>query len=221
MKQSEKFCKEHSITKKQFNGEDKITGSLDLSSVTSIPEGFNPTVGGSLDLSSEKKYIGANVYVDVPVTNSFFWDGWAKIDGIFCQTDSEKKSTIRGIVYTIRQAKRIGKNDLFFIVSKDDFHSHGSNFKEAFEDLQFKIQSHKLKKEPISEDTEVTVAHYRAVTGACNMGCRQFMDQHNIKYHIVNDKVVEDQPMKAKDLLKILKKDGAYGVDRFEKLLKN
>ena len=29
-----------------------IGGSLDLSSLTTIPEGFNPTVGGYLDLSS-------------------------------------------------------------------------------------------------------------------------------------------------------------------------
>jgi len=196
-----------------------VGGSLDLRSVTSIPEGFNPTVGGSLYLSSESKYIGANVRVEVVSTNSFFWNGWAKIDGIFCQIDNEKKSTIGGVDYIIRQANQIGKKELFFLVSKDDFHAHGSNFKEAFEDLQFKIQSAKLKNEPITEDTEVTVAHYRAVTGACNMGCKDFMDKNNIKYHMVNDKVVEDKPIKAKELLKLLKKNGAYGVDRFEKLL--
>jgi len=33
-----------------------------LSSLTSIPEGFNPTVGGSLDFANnQSKYIGANV----------------------------------------------------------------------------------------------------------------------------------------------------------------
>jgi hypothetical protein len=47
-----KFCKEHNITENQFKGIDKIEGNLDLSSLTSIPEGFNPTVGGNLDLSS-------------------------------------------------------------------------------------------------------------------------------------------------------------------------
>lgn len=41
------FCERYDITEDQFYGEAKIGGSLDLGSVTSIPEGFNPTVGGS------------------------------------------------------------------------------------------------------------------------------------------------------------------------------
>ena len=46
------FCKKYRITETQATGEDPIGGGLDLSSVTSIPEGFNPTVGGDLDLRS-------------------------------------------------------------------------------------------------------------------------------------------------------------------------
>ena len=46
------FCKKLDITEGQFDGSEEICGSLDLSSLTSIPEGFNPTVGGSLYLSS-------------------------------------------------------------------------------------------------------------------------------------------------------------------------
>lgn len=42
------FCKLHNLTEDQFYGKEKIEGSLDLSSLTSIPAGFNPTVGGSL-----------------------------------------------------------------------------------------------------------------------------------------------------------------------------
>ena len=34
----EKFIKKHNITKEQFLGKEKIEGSLDLSSLTSIPE---------------------------------------------------------------------------------------------------------------------------------------------------------------------------------------
>jgi hypothetical protein len=41
------FLKKHGIPESQ-----EINGSLYLSSLTSIPEGFNPTVGGYLDLSS-------------------------------------------------------------------------------------------------------------------------------------------------------------------------
>jgi hypothetical protein len=46
------FCKTYGITIEQFYGNEKIEGTLYLSSLTSIPEGFNPTVGGSLDLHS-------------------------------------------------------------------------------------------------------------------------------------------------------------------------
>ena len=46
------FLKKISITEDQYYGKETVGGYLDLSSLTSIPEGFNPTVGGSLYLSS-------------------------------------------------------------------------------------------------------------------------------------------------------------------------
>ena len=46
------FCKKYGLTIEHATGKEKIGGGLYLSSVTSIPEGFNPTVGGGLDLRS-------------------------------------------------------------------------------------------------------------------------------------------------------------------------
>ena len=46
------FCEKYGLTIEQATGEEEFGGYLDLSSVTSIPEGFNPTVGGGLDLRS-------------------------------------------------------------------------------------------------------------------------------------------------------------------------
>ena len=46
------FCKEISITEDQFYGKEEINGDLYLSYLTSIPDGFNPTVNGSLYLNS-------------------------------------------------------------------------------------------------------------------------------------------------------------------------
>ena len=40
------------LTDDQFYGKEKIEGGLILSSLTSIPKGFNPEVGGSLELDS-------------------------------------------------------------------------------------------------------------------------------------------------------------------------
>ena len=46
------FYQKQNLTEAQFDGTEEIGGYLYLSSLTSIPEGFNPTVGGSLYLSS-------------------------------------------------------------------------------------------------------------------------------------------------------------------------
>ena len=48
----ETFLKKYGITDDQFTGKEKINCDLYLRSLTSILEGFNPTVGGFLDLSS-------------------------------------------------------------------------------------------------------------------------------------------------------------------------
>ena len=67
----EKFCELAGITEEQFYGKVEIGGSLNLSSLESIPEGFNPTVGGSLDLRSLKSIpegfnptVGGSLYLD-------------------------------------------------------------------------------------------------------------------------------------------------------------
>jgi len=74
--------------------------------------------------------------------------------------------------------------------------------------LQFKIVSEKLKNEPIKEDTIITIQYYRLVTGACEIGAKSFQEQHGLKNEYT-----------AKDLLPILEKNNAYGIERFKKLL--
>ncbi len=45
------------------------------------------------------------------------------------------------------------------------------------------------------------------------------MKQNNIPFRIENDRTIEEKPIKAKDLLPLLEKSNAYGIDRFKKLL--
>ena len=52
MNKVQEFCKAYGLTEAQFYGREEIKRSLYLNSLTSIPDGFNPTVGGYLDLSS-------------------------------------------------------------------------------------------------------------------------------------------------------------------------
>ena len=221
----EQFCKKHGLTEDQFLGKEKISGYLDLgsltsipegfnpivgcyldlSSLTSIPEGFNPTVGGYLDLGSQSKYIGAKIKRD------FFWnkDGkrYAWIDGLFSEILSEREHTINGESCRVMSSKRINRDEHFYIVNKGEYYAHGEELKKAFEDLEFKIVAEKLKAEPITPETMVTVQHYRIITGACEMGCKQFVDQHKVTL-----------PIKASELFPLLERTNAYGFDRFRKL---
>jgi len=46
------------------------------------------------------------------------------------------------------------------------------------------------------------------------------MDRHKIQYTVQESgRVVEKIPIKASDLLRLLKKDNAYGVSQFEKII--
>jgi len=50
----EEFCKTYNLTEEQFFGKEKIKYSFFLNNLTSIPEGFNPTVGRDLFLCNLK-----------------------------------------------------------------------------------------------------------------------------------------------------------------------
>ena len=104
-----------------------------------------------------------------------------------------------------------------YVAEKDGFYAHGETLKKAIRDVQFKIVAEKIKKDPIYPDTELTVMYYRTITGACDHGCRSFMDKHKIAYRIEGDETVEVKPMKAKDLLPLLK--GKYGYEKFKSLI--
>ena len=237
----EQFLKKYGITEAQFNGEEiecyidlrscttlpeGITltagGGIDLSSCTTLPEGITLTAGGYIILKNSRKHIGEIV---PKMNKNLFWKvaakTYAKIDGIFCEILSEKKK--ENSAHRVFHAKKIGKDKTFYIVNNGNFYAHGDNIKSAFEDLEFKILSEKFKSEPINADTKLTVQHYRAITGACDLGCRQFLESNKIPYHIEGEgdskKTVEDAPILAKDLLPLLKKTSAYGYERFAKLV--
>ena len=100
-------------------------------------------------------------------------------------------------------------DDVLHDLERKFIYSHGETIKKAYEDLEFKFNSEKLKKEPITLDTEITINHYRIVTGACEMGVKNWMSENNI--------LVEK--IKAKDLLPLLEKTNAYGYQKFKSLI--
>jgi len=209
-----------------------VGGDLDLSSLTSIPEGFNPTVGGDLYYKGGSKRIGAAVN-EIMVNRNYFWEKnnkrYAIIDGIFCEILKEQTYVVEGHDHAIYSAKKVNKEKYFFIVGRNGYYAHAEDLHQAFDDLSFKIASEQLKKEPITADTLIDVKHYRLITGSCDMGCRDFLQRNNLPYKVVKsgeqeqtvfcDENGNPTKMKASDLLPLLKKNNAYGLERFMKLV--
>ena len=111
-----------------------------------------------------------------------------------------------------------------YVAEKGEFKAHGESVKKAITDLQFKIVSEKLKKDPIKPDTEFTVKYYRLITGACDSGVRNWMERNGIAFDVLNpgtdeEETIEKAPMKAKELLPILENTNAYGIEKFKSLV--
>jgi hypothetical protein len=133
----------------------------------------------------------------------------------------ENEKTTKGIKiysgynYISLKDKKVEK-EICYVAEKESFYAHGETIKKAIEDVQFKIVSEKLKKEPINKDTVITINYYRLVTGACLQGVNSWISR------TFNDKEKEEileNGIKAKDLLPILKANNAYGVERFQSLV--
>ena len=124
-----------------------------------------------------------------------------------------KKTTKGIIIYTgynfySRVSNEINKENCY-VAEKDNFFAHGNSIKKAIQDVQFKCIAEKLKKEPINADTIITVNYYRLVTGACELGVNSWIKQNNIT----------KEEYRADELLPLLEKTNAYGVDKFKSLV--
>ena len=169
------FCKRVGITEDQFYGKEEIKESLDLRSLTSTPEGFNPTVGGSLDLRSlkNKHKIKTN---DLPAEYVFTWQSgkYIKADDIFMEVISRK-----GNVYKVRKVNR--PEESYLVTDGHGKWAHGDTIQEAKADLIYKISDRdKSEYESLSLDSELTfeeaIEAYRIITGACSFGTRDFVE---------------------------------------------
>ena len=81
--------------------------------------------------------------------------------------------------------------------------------KKAIQDLEFKIVSEKLKKEPINADTMIDINHYRILTGACEFGVKSWIEEHGMT----------EESYRAGEILPILEKTNAYGLESFKELI--
>lgn len=170
----QEFLAKYGLTEDQFCGKEEIKGSIDLRSVTTLPEGFNPTVGGSIYLRSvTTKYSFQKMDTDAYL---FSWqDGkYISVDGMFCEVISSKKN--------IFKCKKINQTDEFYIVGDGNGKfAHGKTVKEAKSDLVYKISNRDTSKYiHLTKDSVITfeeaIECYRIITGACAFGTKSFVE---------------------------------------------
>ena len=214
----------------KLKGVTAINGNLYIYSNCELKAEALTSVGGNLYIYSNCElkaltsvggylYIYSNVKGNIKCLKKI---NYKIFDNLVFLVESERTS--KGIkIYTGGNIKSITKNkpeiEKCFVSEKDNFFAHGETVKKSIQDLQFKIISKKLKNEPINETTELTVKYYRLLTGACSLGCENWLKQNNIPYKIIDGDPVENKPIKAKDLLPILEKSNAWGVEKFKSLI--
>jgi hypothetical protein len=170
-------------------------GFLYLSSITTIPEGVTLTAGGFLYLKNKT----------LPATTTRPWlespcKKYLIADGKASKIIAKKRN-----LYTVRH---FGKSEKTYVAVSPKFCSHGKTAQEAKDDLRYKQAQHRMQNEPIAKDTVITIDRYRAITGACREGVKNWMESNGITDGIT-----------AGELLPILRKTDAYGLSSFEKLL--
>ena len=183
----------------------KVHGSLDLRSLTALPEGVTLSAGSSLDLSSltdEKQvYLGRSIRLRT-------------IDGI-CTRLISRRSIGEGLeLWSAQYFRGDLKADKRCYVAQDgDTYAHGDTPERALRDLRFKIASVHFDADDlvatIRSRGTVTFNDYRLLTGACDAGLREGLRARGV------DPDTEELPL---DQVLALSRDG-YGGDRFARLI--
>ncbi len=189
---------------------------LEGTQITSLPD--NLTVGGSLDLEgtyikqveknnvkriSKDFYIKNKNYIESKLT----WQNgkYRKIDGIFCEVIKQKNN-----ILTVKI-----KNKIAYIFVKDDIYAHGNTVKQAYFDWLFKTSDRDTSKyknlKLNSKNTlKFWVIAYRAITGACSFGTKNYLENNKDKY---KPKMTLEEVFKATE--------GQYGSSTFKAFFSN
>ena len=210
---------------KDFLKETTINGSLDLQSLTSVDKDFlkETTINGYLYLHSLTS-VDKDFLKETTINGSLDLRSLTSVDKNMVQANvkqlesgyNEKRSycyfdDILSKVLSVKETKgyTIYTTPFGFIAQKRDKTAHGNTIKKAIIDLEFKFIAEKLKKEPINKDTVITDAYYRIITGSCEQGVIEWKRKNR----------VDVEEILAKELLPILEKTNAYGLNKFKELI--
>ena len=198
------FLKHTGITEDQFSGKKQIYGDLWLSGLQSIPDNFNPTVGG--DLYTKK------MLIRIGEKQTYFLT-WKKEGKTFIKCDGRFSEVIlkKGNVWKLKDLNK--NNEYYLVTDKKGKFAHGHTISEAKSDLIYKI-SNRDKSEYIGISVnkkmsfEKCIEMYRVITGACSSGVRNFIESKGIKKN----------QFTIKEIVEIT--SGAYGGDSFKSFFK-
>ena len=168
--EKKEFLNKYNLTEAQFNGSEKIGGYLDLSSLTSIPAGFNPTVGGSLYLDSLTSIpagfnptvggslnlnsltsipagfnptVGGNLWLKDSSSNQYTPLNNAILswqDGKYISADGMFTEVICKRG-NVYKVKKLNDSKEFYLVTDGLRHAHGNTIKDAKADLIYKLSN--------------------------------------------------------------------------------
>jgi len=174
-------------------------GYVDLRSLTTLPEGIIFNNQGDVYLSSLTNEV--QIYQGEQIT-------FRHIDDYTMLIESEK--LIKGI--TVCRARYFGGGKIkalkkCYVAKVGNHWAHGKTAKEAIQDATDKATLDADVADVVAEiklTGRVTVVQYRAITGACREGCRQFL-------HSIGKPDATDLPL----VEVILHVKGHYGFDKF------
>ena len=169
-------------------------GNLLMASEYIRKEGVLIPVGGKADLVDGKKLRPGCWYI-------VEGDEWVEVDftdGIFSYVLSNKKG--------VRKVRTPEGTILFIVTDANGNSAHGETIAKAREDLVYKIVAKFDGKLPESATGKEWVGLYRAVTGACGAGVKQFIEGKNIDL---------EKNFTRMEVSKLV--EGQFGEDEFKK----
>lgn len=178
-------------------------GYVYLNSLTTLPEGVSFNNQGNVDLYSltdeMQTYRGEQITL-------------RHIDGYTMLIESEKIT--KGI--TICKARYFGGGEIkdlakCYVAKVGNHWAHGKTAKEAIQDATDKATLNAEVADVVGEIKRtgmVTITQYRAITGACREGCRQFLTS-------IGKPDATELPLT--DVMQQVK--GHYGFDRFKEAI--
>jgi hypothetical protein len=172
-------------------------GNLLMASEYVKKDGKLIPIGGKADIVDGKKLKAGRWYI----VEGGKWVEVDFTDNVFAYVLSNRNG--------VKKVKTEGGKVLYVVSDENGHSAHGKTLKEARADLVYKVIAKFDGKLPQKATGKEWVGIYRAVTGACGAGVRNFVEQTGKSL---------DDTYTAKQIAKLV--EGQFGADKFAEKLK-